>query len=258
MLSPGRKVAVLLALVLLLSGGIIGFSQYRSVRDAHTTTGTVTDVEMERYESGVRTSGETTTYEPQVTYTYTVDGETYTGDDIAFGSEFDTNSRERATDLVSQFEAGSSVTVYYNPADPDQAYLIPQFDFLPAGALIAAGLLLFADSLTPWSRVSRAVITRIPLSMHLGSRFATEGLGAVSAENPTAILEARQTMNAPRTAPLWGPDASAVWLACGLCILLTVVGYLQLSRPPYDVGAFVMLGIPIALNARVLHKAVFG
>jgi hypothetical protein len=66
MFSPGRKLAVVLALILLVSGGTLGLLQLRTVRTHQSTAGTVTTAEMHTYDSGVgaRVSGETTFYEP--------------------------------------------------------------------------------------------------------------------------------------------------------------------------------------------------
>jgi hypothetical protein len=240
MLSAGRKVAVLVALVLLLSGGVLGFSQYRSLRDAGTTTGTVTDAGIDSHDTvvGIRGRAEATVYRPQVTYTYTVDGERYTGDTVAFGDAIRTESRERAADVRAAYAAGESVTVYYDPSDPGEAYLLPQLDFLPAGALVAAGLLLLADALTPWSRVARVVLTRLPLVLRAPERFSADHPNPVGPDNPTAILQARDRVDAPRTAPLWGWKASAVWLASGLGIVLTVLAHVRASAAPYDVAAY--------------------
>ena len=256
MFSPGRKLAVVVALLLLVGGGTMGLMQLRAVRSHHQTTGTVTATGMDTAEGGaaVRTSGETTFYRPTVSYTYTVDGESYTAEKIMFGTEVSTNGEDRAQRVRSQFETGESVTVYYDPASPGEAFLIPRMDFFPAGGLMVAGLLLFADALTPWSKLARILLARLPLTMHPGSRFSTESPNAVARENPTAIQEARRAVDQPRTAPLWGADASAVWLACGVCITLTVVGYLHFSRPPYDVGALAMLVVPLLLNVRVLQR----
>lgn len=256
MFSPGRKLAVVVALLLLVSGGTIGLLQLRAMRTHQQTTGTVVETGMETAEGGaaVRTSAETTVYRPAVSYTYTVEGETYTADSIMFGTEVATNGQDRAERVRSQFEAGEPVTVYYDPGDPSDAFLIPRLDFFPAGGLMAAGLLLFADALTPWSKFARVVLARVPLTMHPGSRFSTENPSAVGTENPAAILEAREAVDRRRTAPLWGANASAVWLACGVCITLTVIGYLQFSQPPYDVGAVAMLVVPVVLNVRVLQR----
>lgn len=260
MFSPGRKAAVVLALVLVSGGALVGLTQLRAVRAHQPTTGTVTAAQMDSYNSGVgaRASGETTYYRPNVTYEYTVDGETYTSENIAFGKEIDTNSRDRATGVLSKFDTGSSVTVYYDPTNPADAYLIPRLDFFPAGGLVVSGLLLFADALTPWSRVARLVLARVPLAMRAGGRFAAESPNAPGADDPTAILEARASLDAPRTAPLWGRDASMVWILCGLGIILTVLAYLGASHPPYDVLALLMLGIPTFLVVRVFARVAFG
>lgn len=260
MLSPGRKLAVAVALLLLLGGATLGLWQVQTAQSYRETTGTVTDASLESYDpgGGTRTGTDTTRYRLAISYEYTVDGESYTASNVAFGSVLDTTSRSRAERVRGQFAAGEPVTVYYDPADPSQAYLLPRFDFLPAGGLVIAGLLVLADALTPWSRVTRALLRRVPVTMYIGSRFRTERPATVGIENPTAILDVRETLDAPKTAPLSGADASAVWLCCGLGILLTVLSYLHVSAPPYDIAAMAVLSLPLLLVGRVLLRAHSG
>lgn len=254
MFSSARKVAVGVALLLILSGGLLAVVQYNSLRSARTTDGTVTDAEMDQYESpvGIRVNSSSVYYRPDVTYQYTVDGVTYTSETVTFGTEIDTNSRTRAASVLSKFENGSAVTVYYDPADPSQSYLLPRIDFLPAGGLVVVGLLLLADALTPWSRLARVALSQVPLSLRTSDRFSAEHPNPVGPENPTAILEARDRIDTPRTAPLWGTTASAVWLACGLGIVATALAYFLVSTPPYDVTAYGVLAVPVFLNAKIL------
>ena len=73
--------------------------------------------------SSYRTS---TSYEPVVNYTYTVNGQPYTGKRLAYsgfqGSEF--SAREK----LEQYPQGGSVQVHYNPKKPGDALLDVSMD----------------------------------------------------------------------------------------------------------------------------------
>lgn len=64
------------------------------------------------------------TYYPELTYSYTVDGQTYSSSRYALGeSAPDFKEREEAQAAASAQPAGSNVNVYYDPADPSSAVL---------------------------------------------------------------------------------------------------------------------------------------
>jgi hypothetical protein len=86
------------------------------------------------YDENDRYVGETVyyTYEAQMQYRYTVNGQQYIGDNITFGEElcimeqclggrqqFDTEREARR--LLRRFSLNSERTVYYNPANPEEA-----------------------------------------------------------------------------------------------------------------------------------------
>ncbi len=70
----------------------------------------------------VDSSGDSTTWKVKVSYDYSVDGRTFSGDRIAFGY---TGSSARATPEALQVKLGSAavVRVRYNPLKPEQAVL---------------------------------------------------------------------------------------------------------------------------------------
>ncbi len=74
-------------------------------------------------------------YAPFVRYTYTVDGQAYTGDTLAFVR--DGVGAAWAGRKVAQYPPGREVMVYYDPANPAVAVLEP--GATPAGLLSAFG-----------------------------------------------------------------------------------------------------------------------
>jgi len=66
-------------------------------------------------------------FKPEINYNYTVDGETYRGDRIVFGSvSYYTmlkNSRERSKEWVTKYPEGSTVSVAYSPTDHSHCVL---------------------------------------------------------------------------------------------------------------------------------------
>lgn len=79
-----------------------------------------------------------TTYRPDVSYQYEVQGQTYTADSLGFGTS--TYGLSKAEKMLSPYAAGGKVTVYYDPQDPAQAVLEPK----PLGAAnnIVLGIML--------------------------------------------------------------------------------------------------------------------
>jgi len=68
-------------------------------------------------ESGFRTKGDNTSY-PVVKYQYDVNGKTYDGDRIVFGSSADVPSG-----TLDRYPVGGTVTVFYDPNHPESAVL---------------------------------------------------------------------------------------------------------------------------------------
>ncbi|MFU1779821.1 DUF3592 domain-containing protein [Haloarcula japonica] len=246
MLSPRRSVALLLALALLASGTVLGVSQYSTATGYAATAGTVESVQMDSYTEISRpTLGGNRYFRPNVTYTYRIEGQTYTGHDIAFGTDTDTNQRDRATRVLSNYDDGSSVTVRYDPDAPGDAYLVQRFDFFPAGVLIALGLLLLGDALTPRTRWLRLVLSKIPLNQTERAPFSTPDTDNGVPDDPTQILDRDDTTvsesegsDSDPDAPVGGRWAIVLWMLCSLAALGTVGVYLAVSKPPHNLTAY--------------------
>ncbi|PSP34139.1 hypothetical protein BRC63_09545 [Halobacteriales archaeon QH_10_70_21] len=129
---------------LLIVGGFLGalgvgptVSHHIAVQENQPTEATVqsTDIDVKTDDDGDRS------YRPVVTYEYTVDGETYTQDNVFPGgfTRWD-GSRSWAENVVDRYEPGQTVTVHYRSGEPSNAYLTNS-DGMPdawiAGALCA-------------------------------------------------------------------------------------------------------------------------
>lgn len=65
------------------------------------------------------------TYAPEVTYTYTYEGEEYTSSTVHPGGTWMTGNQERMQSIVDEYDAqiGQEVTAHVDPEDPGNAYL---------------------------------------------------------------------------------------------------------------------------------------
>lgn len=78
---------------------------------------------------------------PTVEYSYRVNDSEYRGQRIAFAYA-PTYSRDEAEALIERFAKGSSVTVYYDPAQPQESTLEQKAFGLGSGLIVNAILLL--------------------------------------------------------------------------------------------------------------------
>jgi hypothetical protein len=114
--------AVILLVVLFLTvvGVLPTLEHHADVQEHEPTEATVvsTDIIVTEDDDGDES------YEPVVEYRYTVDGETYTSENVfpgSFSRSF--GSRSTATDVTSQYASGDQVTIYYSPRNNGAAYL---------------------------------------------------------------------------------------------------------------------------------------
>jgi hypothetical protein len=82
-----------------------------------TTEATIRTAEMGRH----RGSKGSTTYSPDVSYDYSVDGSHYTGTKVAFGMMSSSSSYARG--VLQHYRVGAKVPVYYSPTNPAKAVL---------------------------------------------------------------------------------------------------------------------------------------
>ena len=104
-------------------GGVFVFSGVRNMRRASqsmkwpSVPGTITS-------SQLVTGGTIRSrwYKAHVTYTFSVNGQTYTGDKVVFGDARSGNQPQEQA-VVSRYTAGAPVEVFYDPLQPQQAVL---------------------------------------------------------------------------------------------------------------------------------------
>lgn len=254
MLSGHRWLGVAVALALIAVGGVLAASQYQTVTSYETTTGTVETAELQVYPvlSGWGEAG--SRYRPDVVYTYTVAGETYTGRNVAYDTDIVTGNRDRAASVVSRYAAGESTTVYYDPDQPSDAHLIRRIDFFPAGVLVVAGLILLADAVTARSRWVRLMIS-LPVDLRRSLPFLPEDPSVEDADDPEEIIRARSATVAGE-ALASGKRARAVWLLCLMGIVDTLILYGLATQRPYDISAAAMFLVLFAGAGRLIFAAV--
>ncbi len=82
-------------------------------------------VREKKSNSGSRSSGgSSVTYNADVMFEFKLKGDTYSSDNVSFG-QYSSSDPSEARKIVRDYPQGSSVTVYYNPEDPDVSVLEP-------------------------------------------------------------------------------------------------------------------------------------
>ena len=95
-------------------------------------------------------------YIPKVVFEYTVEGLSFQGQRIAFGSEASFNSRKKAEAFLAGYPKDGAIMVYYNPEDPSDAVLSQTMRRFFGG--IIGALVLFATSLFLMFQVVKGLI----------------------------------------------------------------------------------------------------
>lgn len=72
----------------------------------------------------VDTTGQHVDHYAEVTYRYTVDGETHTSANVLPGPGFWLRGEDWARGVVADHPEGATVTAYYDPANPSAAFLV--------------------------------------------------------------------------------------------------------------------------------------
>ncbi len=90
----------------------------------------------------------TYTFYPEVTYTYTVNGQEYENDVYRYNEQGMTE--EEAERIVNQYPEGQYTTCYYDPADPEDAVLCLQSDTRGMSTMGALSLFFLLLGLGGW------------------------------------------------------------------------------------------------------------
>lgn len=77
-----------------------------------------------------------TSYLPQITYTYTVNGLDYEAHRFAFGSTPSFNSNKKAEEFLLPYSQGAAVRVFYNPEKPGESVLTQAMRNMTAGLVV--------------------------------------------------------------------------------------------------------------------------
>ena len=138
---------ILLGLALSIGGiflGIKAISAYQNARSSSSwpsIAGAVIRSEVAKSSFRSRRGGRIS-YQPVITYTYTVDGISYKSNRIKFGktsSSFITSVQK----IIDRYPFGSTVTVYYKPSNPNTSVLVPGFfSSFYFGFIVSIGILL--------------------------------------------------------------------------------------------------------------------
>ena len=256
-----------LILSTLVVGGALVAQEYQQVATAETTTGTVQTSEIETYTRVRPALWGQTEYEPNVSYTYTVDGSRYRSSQVYVGHYSSSNSGRRMATATANYTEGETVQVHYAPDDPDDAFLVARYSFVPGYALVAFGVLLGGEYLTPGTWLLDAVRNRLQRATDRGNPQSTrrdDGGPTPPGWNETAAAyeweQTGETTDEPVTentdseshggARFEGRAALAVWALTGLAVLGVVAHYLLFSVDPYSglatVAAVVGVGFPLA------------
>jgi len=252
MSSQPRVLGVLIALALLVAGGALLAGQYYRFSGYESTTGTVDSAGIQRdIVYGPNPGGPEAQddlegvkhyiYSPAITYNYSVDGERHTGSNVAAVGDIALENRSDAAAILPVRQPGATATVYYDPGDPTDAHLLQRYRFFPAGLLLAAGLLVLTDTLTPNLRFVGFLTDRVPFAMlERVPGVKRTALSDIS-DDPTAVLDSLRRWEGTKPAPIRSRASPAVWALCYLLLIDTALVYFALSSRPYDVWAVIPL-----------------
>ncbi len=136
---PGNANPVTMGIIFALVGGAVFFFfalpplQYSATSKSWpSVTGTITRSEVKIWKRDSNTH-----YEPDIAYSYTVEGKKYTSSKITVGDGALDNNVSKAKRLQAEYPAGKEVEVYYDPDLPESAVLQPG---TKSGDLMLAGI----------------------------------------------------------------------------------------------------------------------
>lgn len=116
--------------VALFVAAVVQGNKAKAAQEWPTTPGRILYVGLQENTSSDSDNGTSYTYEPKVTYEYTLMGQRYTADRIAFGTmSYDYRT---ASKKIAPYQQDATVTVHYDPSDPSKAVLEPK----SAGAVV--------------------------------------------------------------------------------------------------------------------------
>jgi uncharacterized integral membrane protein len=99
------------------------FSKARLSKNWLSTSGKIVSSELDAQTTTDEDGYQTTTYIANIVFEYQVDKTSFKCDCINFDYGMRTSNKRKQQSIVEQYPAGSQVTVYYDPDEPEQAVL---------------------------------------------------------------------------------------------------------------------------------------
>ncbi|QOJ00334.1 MAG: DUF3592 domain-containing protein [Phycisphaeraceae bacterium] len=190
-------------------------------------------VATSRVESSTGSKGGTT-YRPEITFAYTVNGVDHVGTTVSL-SEWGSND-SRAHDLVKSHPPGKRVTAYYDPDEPSKAILIKGFGGFPT---------ILPLFMTPFNCVALGMIGMTISAARSRGRVEGPAGGLIIRDDPERAVLRAPTFH-PGLAFLLGLGISSF---VGIFVLILSTGG-GMSPPVETVG--IAMGICFALGVVAL------
>lgn len=106
----------------LVGFGVLGYGIWAARRSTQVANWPITQGNLTNVVLKENPDSDGTTYEVQVEYTYTVDGQVYHGSRLAFGYGSSSNHQAEA-EIYEKLKAAKSVDVRYDPVNPASSAL---------------------------------------------------------------------------------------------------------------------------------------
>lgn len=102
--------------------------------------------------SQIQLNNTTSSYIPRIVYTYTINGKNYQSNQVFYGVEQILNSSQ-IIPFMDKYRVGTTIPIYYNPANPQQAYIILSAHASYWGIILGIILILIAIWLYYYDRI---------------------------------------------------------------------------------------------------------
>lgn len=235
---------------LMLLQPVIKHFQARSWSDAKSKI-TLSDVHVNRDSDG-------DSYRPDIHFEYEAGVQTFTSETYAF-SQWATNDRSWARDIVAKYPVGSEHTCFYNPKNPSEAVLnrdLPNwsaflFGLLPLVFLGVGGWIIYASVAKGRSKPADANDLRLKMNQDESSLADAPWIGN---EGPRKLKPEAPRWAAAVFLALFG----LVWNGVTWAIAYTVIRDEGLfSFPMLFLSLFIIVGIGIVLGFVYQLMAMF-
>lgn len=122
-------------------GGFIWMEQGEQIDSYESTEATVLSSEVDvDVRNDPDSSADKRTYTAEVTYEYSVDGETYESSNVFPGPGESSSGQNQAENIVDDHPEGETVTAYHDPENPSDSFLIKDRQIMFLGMAGFGGL----------------------------------------------------------------------------------------------------------------------